>query len=251
MFTILLGGYFVTFKHVKLLSLSEQIAGHIKQSILDGELSPGDKLPPEKELTEIFKVSRPTLRDAIKLLTASNLIETRAGANGGHFVAQVSYEDMTNNFSDFISLSLGLKGISLDEVAEIRKFIEIESTALAAERRTEEDLEKLSNILNMMNDSLESSYFDLDFEFHKQLAFCSKNRMFILTIEAINIALKPLFQATNSSASLKKELKDELQEIFIAIKNQDSKRAKQTMIVHLDHFENHFKNRLINYIENK
>lgn len=241
----------MTFKHVKLLTLSEQIAGHIRQSILDGEISPGDKLPPEKELAEIFQVSRPTLRDAIKHLTASNLIETRPGANGGHFVAQVSYEDMTNNFSDFISLSLGLKGISLEEVAEIRKIIEIEASVLAAKRRTEEDLEKLSNIMARMDNSLEVSYFDLDFEFHKQLAFSSKNRMIILTIEAINIALKPLFQAANSSTQLKEELKNELNGIYIAVKNQNPKLAKKTMITHLDHFEDHFKDKLINFIEKK
>lgn len=241
----------MSFKHVKLLSLSEQIAGHIKQSILDGELAPGDKLPSEKELTEIFQVSRQTVRDAIKILTASNLIETRAGATGGHFVAQISYEDMTNNFSDFISLSLGLKGISLQEVAEIRKTIEIEASILAAKRRTDEDLTKLQSILSQMEDASDVKYFDLDFEFHKLLAYASKNRMIILTVEAINIALKPLFQATNNPTQLKEELTEELQEIYTAIEKQDSDLAKKAMFKHLQHFEGHFQDEIITKIKEK
>lgn len=240
-----------SFKHVKLLTISEQITAHIKQSILDGKLIPGDKLPSEKELTEIFQVSRPTVRDALKQLAASNLIETRAGAGGGHFVTQVSYEEMTYNFSDFISLSLGLKGISLEEVAEIRKIIEIEATILAAERRTEEDLEKLKTILSRMDDSLDTSYFELDFDFHKQVALASKNRLFILTIEAINIALKPMFQLSNCSTQLKQDLKNELNEIYQAIQNQDPSLAKKTMIEHLNHFESHFKDQFMTYIQQK
>lgn len=240
-----------SFKHVKLLTISEQIAAHIKQSILDGKLVPGDKLPSEKELSEIFQVSRPTLRDAIKQLAASNLIETRAGAGGGHFVTQVSYEEMTNNFGDFISLSLGLKGISLDEVAEIRRIIEIEATILAAERRTDEDVEKLKNILSRMDDSLESSYFELDFDFHKQVAIASKNRLFILTIEAINIALKPLFQLANCSNELKQNLKNELNDIYLAIENQNPQLAKKTMVNHLHHFESHFKDQFMTYIQKR
>ena len=227
----------MSFENIVLLTLSEQIANHIKQRIIDGELKPGEKLPPEKELIEYFNVSRPTLREAIKSLTAINILESKQGANGGHFVSQISYEAITNNFGDFILLSLGLKGISLEEVAEMRQLIEIHSAYESAQRRTEDDLIKFEKIIEDMKNSTPSSFYNLDFDFHRQLAFSTHNRLIIITTEAIIMALKPLYRMANCSNELKEELTKEIIGIYEAIKDKKPDIAKRKMEKHINHFE--------------
>lgn len=229
------------FKSKKLLTLPEQIAEHIKEAIAGGQTKPGDKLPSEDELAEYFQVSRPTIRDAIKNLTASKLIITRPGAKGGHFVSTISPESIVSDFSDYISLSLGLKGITLEEVIEMRKMVEIESCSLAAERRTDEDLRKMAELLPTLETPLSDTlYYERDFEFHRIVAKATRNRLILVTIDAINIALKPLFSSVDCPLELKMELNKELQSIYAAIEKRDSKKAAQIMADHLKHFEGHF-----------
>lgn len=224
-----------------LLTLSEQIANHIKQKIIDGELKPGEKLPSEKELCEIFDVSRPTVRDALKSLSVINIIESRPGSNGGHFVSEISYDAIANQYGDFISFSLGLHGITLDEIIEMRQLIELKSAYLSALRRTDDDLKKFEKIIEEMKHSSGKCFYHLDFEFHKQLAYSTKNKLIIITTEAIIIALRPLFQDTSIPKELAIKLTNELTEVFNAIKDKDADLAHKKMIQHLSHFEKKFK----------
>ena len=231
----------MSFNNIMLLTLSEQIANHIKQKIIDGELKPGQKLPSEKELCEIFDVSRPTVRDALKSLSAINIIESRPGSNGGHFISEISYDAIANQYGDFISFSLGLHGITLDEIVEMRQLVELKSAYLSAKRRTEDDLRKFEKIIAEMNESSGNGFYHLDFEFHKQLAYSTKNKLIIITTEAIIIALRPLYQETNISKELARTLTKELTEVYEAVKENHAELAQERMAQHLAHFESKFK----------
>lgn len=225
-------------KKKKLLTIPEQIAEYVKENIISGRIKVGEKLPSEQALTDLFQVSRPTVRDALKQLSASKLILSKPGARGGHFIAEITTDSIVNNFSEYITLSLGLKGITIDEVIEMRKIVEIKSCYLAAQRRTTKDLEILCKLLPEPNSPLlDHQYYERDFEFHRSIARTTHNQMIEITTDAIALALKPMFILLSGSDQLKNELARELREIYEAIEASDSEKAAEKMEYHLCRFE--------------
>ncbi|MBB6446566.1 FadR/GntR family transcriptional regulator [Bacillus benzoevorans] len=221
----------------KLLTLSEQIAEQIRAAIISRDLSPGDKLPPEQDLAEQFQVSRPTIRDAIKLLTAAKLIVTKSGAKGGHFVAEIDLNALMNDISDYISLSLSLEGMTIDEVLEVRETVELKSCSLAALRRREEDLQVLKDTLAGMDAAISSKHFyERDFLFHKAIAKATHNRMVITTIEAIILSLTRYFNHTDCPIELRDQLTRQAYDIYEAIEQQKPELAAKKMEQHLNLF---------------
>lgn len=228
-------------KHKRLLTLSEQIADQIRTAIINRDLNPGDKLPSEQELADQFQVSRPTIRDAIKILASSKLIVTKSGAKGGHFVAEINLTTLINEISDYITLSLNLEGMTIDEVVEVRETVEIKSCSLAALRRNEEDLKRLKECLPSQDAPTLSAkvFYELDFKFHQAVANATHNRMVITTIEAITLSLLPYFSNLDCPADLRKDLTSHLYEIYDAIEQQNSEFAVEIMKKHLGLFNNY------------
>lgn len=224
-------------KTKRLLTLSEQIAEQIRAAIISRDLNPGDKLPPEQELAEQFQVSRPTIRDAIKLLAASRLIETKSGVKGGHFVAEIDLNALISDISDYITLSINLEGMTLDEVLEVRESVEIASVSLAALRRTEADLERLRECLPSTEPYISDiEYYEQDFKFHQAIAKATHNRMVIVTTEAITLSLMNYFSQKKTPVLFRDELNNELYEIYEAIKDRNQEQAVQKMKQHLNRF---------------
>lgn len=224
-------------KHKRLLTLSEQIAEQIREAIINKDLNPGDKLPAEQELADQFQVSRPTIRDAIKILTASKLIVTKSGARGGHFVSEINLSDLISDISDYITLSLSLEGMTIDEVVEVRETVEIKSCSLAALRRTDTDLKMLKEALPSKDvPLLGKQFFEQDLKFHQAVAQATHNRMVIITIEAITLSLTPYFTHEDCPAQLKNELTMELYDLYEAIEQQNPELAEKRMIGHLSRF---------------
>jgi GntR family transcriptional regulator, transcriptional repressor for pyruvate dehydrogenase complex len=113
---------------VKQTRLSEAVAEQLKQSILRGEFEPGMKFPAERILAERFQVSRLSIREAIHRLETAGFVANRPGKNGGVVVIDLSFQALTNGFSD-----LFLAGkISVPELRQLRVFIEPEVARLAA-----------------------------------------------------------------------------------------------------------------------
>jgi len=227
------------FKNKKLLTLSEQIADQIRTAIISRDLKPGDKLPPEQELASQLQVSRPTIRDAIKLLAASKLIVTKPGAKGGHFVAEIDLNALINDISDYISLSLSLEGMTIDEVIEVRETVELKSCSLAALRRTDEDLIRLRECLPSIDSGVSSKlFYEQDYKFHQAIAKSTHNRMVIITIEAITLSLNKFLTHADCPESLRKELIQQLYEIYEAIEQKNPDLAAAKMGQHLSLFMN-------------
>ena len=238
--------------NIKLLTLAEQIAGHIKQSILSGKIKPGEKLPSETQLAELYEVSRPTLRNALNLLSSNNLIVSKTGVKGGHYVSTISGDSVSGNFADYLTLSLASKGIMLEQILEMRKMIETIACQLAAKRRNEKDLQRMKGILEKIenrNMLSESDYYKYDFEFHQSIALATHNELIIITINAIYIALKPLFHQLSCPEDLQKELSSHLWDIFKEIEEQNEEEAVKQMNHHLGHFRGHFSHKLFETIK--
>jgi DNA-binding FadR family transcriptional regulator len=121
-------------KAVKKETLAEQVAGSIKEAILDGQWAPGEALPTEPELAEAFGVSRAVVRDATRMLAAKGLVEAQHGR--GVFVT----ESQVEAFGDALLLALRREGATVWDVEQFEQMVLPEVCALAAVQATDEDI---------------------------------------------------------------------------------------------------------------
>src|SRR5919106_2788290 len=118
----------------------ERIIQHIRGEISSKKLRPGDRLPPETDLARSLGVSRPTVREALKVLEALNVLESSTGPTGGTFVKSLDEIGVAEYLTDSITLLLDTDELTLEELWSAREAIEILSVGMAAARRTEQDL---------------------------------------------------------------------------------------------------------------
>ncbi len=121
---------------------AELIASHLRRQIVRGDLKAGETIPPEQQLMEQYGVSRPTLREAYRILEAESLIGVRRGARGG---AQVLEPDPMVA-ARHVALLLQLQGTTIQDVYEARLVGEPACARLLASRRTQEDLADMSDV---------------------------------------------------------------------------------------------------------
>ena len=122
----------------------ELIATHLRRQIVRGELRPGETLPAESQLMEQYGVSRPTLREAFRILEAETLISVRRGSRGG---ARVVAPD-ASVAARYVGLLLQMQGATINDVYEARMISEPPCARLLAENRTDADLEKLTGVVD-------------------------------------------------------------------------------------------------------
>ena len=120
----------------------ELIATHLRRQIVRGELRPGETLPAESQLMEQYGVSRPTLREAFRILEAETLISVRRGSRGG---ARVVAPD-ASVAARYVGLLLQMQGATINDVYEARMISEPPCARLLALHRTDEDIEKLTQV---------------------------------------------------------------------------------------------------------
>ena len=160
-----------TFAKIKFQSRSDLVVDKITNSIINGELSDGELLPPENQLCEVFGISRSILREAIRVLVSKGLIEVRQGY--GTFVRL----PRINVPEEAVSNYLMTNTFSLLQLMEIRTPIEVEVARLAAERCQEQHVNSMGESLKLMcsdSNSVEV-YADADAAFHKAIIDASGN----------------------------------------------------------------------------
>ncbi|MFE5027460.1 FadR/GntR family transcriptional regulator [Streptomyces sp. NPDC056656] len=159
----------------------ELIADELRRQMVRGVLKPGDSLPTETQLMEQFGVSRPTLREAFRILEAETLISVRRGARGG---AQVTAPDPAVA-ARYVGLLLQIQGTTLDDVYEARMIAEPACARLLAKRRTKRDLADLTEVIESLEASLAScdpaqpdpaAWSALIYRFHELVMQRSGNR---------------------------------------------------------------------------
>jgi DNA-binding FadR family transcriptional regulator len=149
------------------------VASHLRRQIIRGELKEGDQLPSESVLMEEFGVSRPTLREAFRILEAEGAITVRRGVRGG---ARVQVPEV-GVAARHVGLLLQYRGALLSDVYEVRAVLEPAAARMAARRRTSADLARLQEVLDRHHASTEDpgAAFAADEEFHRLIVELSGN----------------------------------------------------------------------------
>ena len=224
------------FQEIELQSIPLQMANAIRQKIYDGKLKPGEKIPKQEALADLFGVSRPSIREALNLLVEEQLIMQASGREGGYVVSEFHPEKVFKNVHDIIVLSLTFQTLTEWHLFEVRKMIEIPCAALAAERRTEEDLKELEECLpqpHILSKPVKE-IVDADIQFHIKLAECTHNPLAKTLLSAVISSYHqiPIEYAKNE----KQYIIAELPNLFNAIKQRDPEKAKQYLERHMQYF---------------
>lgn len=175
------------FKQISPSRLYHRVVAQIEEAILAGRLQPGDKLPPERELRDVFKTSRRTLREGLRVLEKMGLIEIRTGAKGGAFVKALTADQMGQS----LGLLIRHRKISLDQLAEFREGLEGIAAALAARKAGESEIARLKDILAQAEALVEEGparyddFLELEKRLHQTLAGMSGNLLYESVVETI------------------------------------------------------------------
>lgn len=212
--------------------LSGQVGERIQELILSRKLKPGDRLPTERELGQYFQVSRTVIREAMRTLEARGLVESQTGS--GTYVRAIHEQDVANSLGLYI-FTQG-KAFTLESLMEVRRVLEFQMVRLAAERATNDDLEKLSSVLEEMRKSTEDTdtFSKWDLEFHMAIARASGNPIFGIVIEPLTGALFELVWVGSGTPGAMQDACDFHSKILDCIKKKDPDLAERTMRAHLD-----------------
>ncbi|RMF47458.1 MAG: FadR family transcriptional regulator, partial [Deltaproteobacteria bacterium] len=132
------------FKPIRPKKISEEIVEQIRNLISEGQLKPGDRVPSERELASVLGVSRPSVREAIMVLEAMGLVESRQG--GGTYVRSLTESSLADPLTSMVEKNPKM----LYDLAEVRMGIETWSAYLAAQRATEEDIARIEELFREM-----------------------------------------------------------------------------------------------------
>jgi GntR family transcriptional repressor for pyruvate dehydrogenase complex len=214
---------------VETASLTDQAMQRLTDFVLQAGPDAGWRLPPEHELCDKLGVGRSTLREATKVLEWQGLVRRVRGR--GVEVVDKSAKATT----DLLQLSLRRGSVSHEELLEVRAIYEVQAAALAAQRATREDLERMKRALDAMQaaDTTNEQYIDADLEFHVAIAAATHNRVLCLIVDTILPLLRDEIIATLQKEKRPESTRRYHNRIYKAIRAGDSEAASAAMASHL------------------
>jgi DNA-binding FadR family transcriptional regulator len=216
---------------------SEQIAREIRLYIAQQGLGPDDRLGTESELALEFGVSRPTLREALRLLDSTHLIRASRGPGGGVFVASTQNEGIGRHLSESIATMLETESVSLRELVEARIQLEVPLAGLAAQNATEDTTRELAQAMaDARGHYPGSDEFRLaDARFHRVIARTAGNELLRAFTSWTLDVLQPqlvtrIADITDGDAILRQH-----RDIMRAVKRRQTVGAQRAMRRHLEY----------------
>ncbi len=206
----------------------ELVAERLLREMAEHRLSPGDFVATERELTERYGVGRSSVREGLRMLESVGVI--RQGKATGQFVVG----ELSRTLSRPLQLLLTLGMADLRELGAMRRLVECETTRLAAQQRTPDQLQRMHASLDDMQTSLGSSRqrtMEADLVFHSLIAEASGNRAMEAVVTGLRDSLSRSLQETYLVAD---EALQQHRLILAAIEKQDPAAAQQAMAAHMD-----------------
>jgi GntR family transcriptional regulator, transcriptional repressor for pyruvate dehydrogenase complex len=219
------------------LDASEHIAREIRLYVERNGLKPGDRIGTENELAREFGVSRPTLREALRLLAGSHLIQVNQGRSGGIFVSSTANESMGLGVSQAIATMLATESVSMYELLEARIVLEVPIAGLAAENASEESIAELEAAIAAAEGKRSGTddFNTADSRFHRALAVAAGNDVLIAFTRWINEVLLPSLIVYIGEALEEEDILTQHRNILKAIRKGQPQAAERAMREHLDH----------------
>ncbi len=217
------------FKPIKKAKVYEEIVAKIKDMVEKGRFKAGDQLPVERELAEVFRVSRSSVREALRSLESQGFIESRQG--DGTYIASQPAESLVSPLASVISTE---KNDQM-ELFEMRRMIEPDLAYLAAERATEEEIEMMEKVLSLQEEQIARGEYatDVDRNFHYIMVRAARNKVILRIIDnIIDLLAESREQYLQVEGRPQKSILRH-REVLEAIRARDPERAERCMLAHL------------------
>jgi len=221
------------YRRVTTKTVSEEIVAQIKTLIKESKIQPGEQLPPERKFAEMLGVGRPTLREALNHLEAKGFLEIRK--RQGVFVKNISAPLVSDTIQQIFREDRGM----LPYLYEVRRDFELAGASLAAERRTDEDLAAIAQPIRRMETDLMAGHLSIsdDISFHMAIARATHNflrvhilkHLFDISSEFLHGVIAELAKTPDNLPKVVAQHR----QVLAAIRDQDSRRARQEMQTHL------------------
>ena len=225
------------FDSVKSDKVSQHIIDQIRNAIFDGRLKPGDKLPSERELTEKFKVSKATLREALRSLEVLGFLQMRKGVSGGAFVTEVDMVKARDSFTNFLLF----KNLSLEDLTEVRLLLEPYCAEKATRAITKEDLHRLEKLIKnsehaIKNDASLASRQD-EIGFHRIIASITGNPILMFILDFVENLLIDTKDILKPGKGFSGKVLRAHKRIYNALLERDVKKVHEEMVRHIREVE--------------
>ena len=220
------------FEIVRRNRVYEEVAKQIERLILK-KLQPGDKLPSERELADMLRVSRGSIRDAIRSLELMGLVEPRQGA--GTIVREISANSVVNPFANALKRRKEL----VSELLDFRKMLEPPLAARAATHASPEEIAEMEEILQRQAKTQDQGAAAIaeDAEFHYSVALASGNSVVLKVIDTIMDLLRDTRERSLQVEGRSQKSLAGHRRILAAIKRHDAEAAKAAMRRHIEDVE--------------
>ena len=217
-------------------TLVHHVTGQIEHLIFQGELQPGNRLPPERELARQFGVSRTVVRESVRSLVARGLLEVHPGS--GTVISSPSADSVAKSLVLF--LRAGQPEFDCEKVMEIRRVLEIANAGLAARRRTAEDLQQMAKILRDESEIRDDrySFAEYDVAFHAAVAHATHNELLSLLLDSVADILLTWRQVTFDVPGTPARAVNYHRAVYEQVEAGDPEGAAHAMREHLIESEN-------------
>ena len=214
---------------IKSTRIYAEIVRQIRGLIADGQLKSGDRLPPERDLAERFRVSRTSVREALRALESLGLIEIRAGE--GTYVREVSVEALIEP----LALVILTQREAIAELYEARRLLEPAIAALAARRASREEVAEMTRVLDEQAREVEAGRTGLaqDAAFHSVLSHSTHNRAIARIVTTVMDLLTQTRDESLHTPGRPHRSHQDHRRILAAIEARDETAAQQAMLDHL------------------
>ncbi len=214
------------------------MADLLLETIVARRLTPGERLPSERELGEQFGVSRTVVREAVRALAAKGVIDVRTGS--GLRVSAVDRSTVSESMSLFLRASSTL---DYPKVHEVRSMLEVEVAGLAAQRASDEDVAEMRRIAEGMEAEADvEAAARHDVEFHRAIARATHNELHLLLLDSIGDALIEI-RRENLAAGSVDDTHESHRRILDGIAAHDADAARSAMREHLENVEDYWRRR--------
>jgi GntR family transcriptional repressor for pyruvate dehydrogenase complex len=219
------------FDNIQKMNAPEMVAEKIIESLKNGDLTPGEKLPSEQEMGRMFGVGRSSVREAIKALVLKGYLEVFQGK--GTFVkSDIAYNDLSESrFSGIV------KAIDISELMEARVVLECKIAELAAQKATQKHIEDLKSVAVRIEQSEDNipAFLQADLDFHRALAQCTENKViYEMSKLIIDKVHKHYAVFLGTSFRTHEKTVRTVKAIIKAVEEGDAQKASQDMYEHLN-----------------
>lgn len=194
-----------------------KVIAYIKDLIREGSLKTGDKLPTERELAETLTVGRYSIREAMRIMDAMGLIESRQGS-GNYLITNIE-----KNLTETMDLMLLIKEVDYVQISQLRRAIELYAYGCAIQQFSDEQVEEISISIEKMRITAGTEKAQFDKQFHDEIIRGSGNTLIISIMESLSSVCNDLIEkvVTEAEPEVEKALSEAHEDVLKGLRSRD------------------------------